>query len=111
MQAVDYKVEEFFRVLLSVDAPLVFEPSAEVAERGWADSLDVICPETADEVCEYGWEDAIGAFPILLRETAPSVVEEELRERDCGEKALDGCVHIAGYAEVHETGPRKFQIM
>ena len=111
VEAVDYEFEEFLGVLLAIDAPFAVETRAEIAEGGRADGLDVVFPEGANEIGVDFGHDAVGAFPVLLGEVAPAVVEKELGEGDSGEEALDGCVHVAGDAEVDQACAGKFEVL
>ena len=111
VEAIEEEVEKFFGVLLSVDAPFAIQARAEFAEGGGPDGLDFAAPKAADEVgIDFG-HDAVGAFPVLLGEVTPSVVKKKLGERNCGKEALDGGVHVTGYAEVDKTCSREFEVM
>ena len=106
VQAVDEEVEEFFGVLLAVDAPFFVEAGAEVAEGGGSDGLDIVAPERANQIGVDFRHDAVRSFPILLDKVSPAVVEEELGERDGRKKTLNCGVHVAGHTEVDEAGSR-----
>ena len=104
VQAIDEEVEEFFGVLLAVDAPLFVEAGTEVAQGGGTNSLYVVAPHRPDQVgIDFG-HNAIRAFPVFLDKVPPSVVEEELGKWKGRKETLNGGVHIAGDAKVNETG-------